>query len=128
MKTVLYRLTSFLAALLFAGCVSTGNNFDESKLSEIRKGQTTEQDLMHMFGQPQNRIINSEGVLTLTWTYAESRVKGESFIPFAGAFAGGGKTRAKSLSVRLQNDKVTEFTFSGGGSETRNVTQAPPKN
>jgi outer membrane protein assembly factor BamE (lipoprotein component of BamABCDE complex) len=117
-----------LAALFFVGCASTGNNFDENKLSEIKKGETTEAQLTAMFGEPQNRSVNSDGQVIVTWMYAEATVKGESFIPYAGAFMGGSRSKMKSLTVTLREGTVTGFTYSGGGNETRNVTQDTPKN
>jgi outer membrane protein assembly factor BamE (lipoprotein component of BamABCDE complex) len=124
------RLNILLAVLcgLIGGCTSTGNNFDESKLSQIKKGETTEADLVKMFGPPEGRSVNSEGITTLNWTYTEATVKGESFIPYAGAFMGGARSKAKTLTVMLAENKVTGFTFSGGGNESRGMTQDVPKN
>jgi hypothetical protein len=117
-----------LLALFAVSCASVGNNFDDSKISEIKKGETTEADLVKMFGEPQNRSISSENGLTLTWIYSEAKVKGESFIPYAGAFMGGTRSKMKTLSVMLADNKVSSFTYSGGGTETRNTTQDTPKN
>ncbi|HLX70115.1 MAG TPA: hypothetical protein VKV04_10865 [Verrucomicrobiae bacterium] len=114
--------------VLAAGCASVGNNFDESRISEIKKGHTTEADLLKMFGEPENRAMNSDGGLILTWTYAEASVRGESFIPYAGAFMGGARSKNKSLSAVLTNSVVASFTYSGGGTETRNMTQSTPSN
>lgn len=121
-------LVSCLLTAFALSCASAGNNFDESKISQIKKGQTTETDLLKMFGEPENRIVNSDGGLTLTWVYSEARVKGESFIPYAGAFMGGTKAKNKTLSAVLTNNIVASFTYSGGGTETRNMTQDTPKN
>jgi hypothetical protein len=115
-------------ALFAASCASVGNNFDDSKISDIKKGQTTEADLVKMFGDPQNRMMNSDTGLTLTWIYSEAKVKGESFIPYAGAFMGGTKAKSKTLSATLTNNLVASYTFTGGGMETRNMTQDTPKN
>jgi hypothetical protein len=114
--------------LFAASCASVGNNFDDTKISDIKKGQTTEADLVKMFGDPENRTVNSDSGLTLTWIYSEAKVKGESFIPYAGAFMGGTKAKNKTLSATLTNDLVASFTYSGGGTETRNMTQETPKN
>lgn len=123
------QVLSLLAvAFLAISCASVGNNFDESKISEIKKGQTTEADLLKMFGQPENRTMNSDSGLTLTWMYAESAVKGESFIPYAGTFLGGARSKNKSLSAVLTNSVVESFTYSGGGTESRNMTQSTPSN
>jgi outer membrane protein assembly factor BamE (lipoprotein component of BamABCDE complex) len=115
-------------ALFAISCASVGNNFDDSKISQIKKGETTEADLVKMFGEPQNRSISSESGLTLTWIYSEAKVKGESFIPYAGAFMGGTRAKSKTLSVVLADNKVSSYTYSGGGTETRNTTQDTPKN
>jgi hypothetical protein len=124
-----YSWAVFLLSILFVwGCASSGENFDETKLSQVKKGVTTEADLVQLFGAPQNRSINSDGVLTLTWMYAEAQVKGESFIPYAGAFMGGTKSDMKTLTIQLADNKVTNYTYSGGGNETRNMTQNTPKN
>jgi hypothetical protein len=124
----LLLLTGLCTAVLsLFGCASSGNNFDESKISAIKKGVTTETDLVQWFGEPQNRSVNSESIVSLNWTYAEARVKAESFIPYAGAFMGGGKSKVKSLQVQIADNKVTGFTYTGGGSESRNMTQSTPK-
>lgn len=128
MKTPLHHLFACGFAFLLVGCASVGNNFDESKIAEIKKGQTTEADLLKMFGPPENRMMNSDNGLTLTWTYSEAAVKGTSFIPYAGAFMGGTKAKSKTLSAVLTNSVVASFTYSGGGTETLNMTQAAPAN
>jgi outer membrane protein assembly factor BamE (lipoprotein component of BamABCDE complex) len=133
MKSILQRGLARTLALAFvawmAGCASTGQNFDENKVSQIRKGETTESQLVELFGQPQNRAVNSEGMTTLTWQYAESRVKGESFIPYAGPFVGGSNSKHKILTATLGPDgKVTSFSSSAGGLESRsNQVQDVPK-
>ena len=133
MKTILPRLlaTAALAAvllLLLAGCVSTGRNFDESKITDIKKGETTEADLVKLFGPPESRSSDSDGHTHLDWSYMESRMKGQSFIPYAGAFMGGSDSKHKMLMVTLGADgKVTHYNLTGGASETRQTTQDTPK-
>lgn len=118
---------AILTAALLTGCASVGNNFDESKVSQIKKGETTENELLQMFGGPQNRSVTSEGQTILTWMYTESSVKGESFIPYAGAFVGGTRSKSKTLNVVLQDGKVQSYAASGGGTESRGTTQDVPK-
>lgn len=124
-------LTTFLIAalsILIVGCASTGNNFDEGKVAQIKKGETTELDLIQLFGQPQSRSMNSEGQSILTWSYTESRVKGETFIPYAGMFMGGANSAHKMLMVTLANGKVANFSSTTGATQTReNQVQAVPK-
>lgn len=117
--------TALTAALV--GCASVGKNYDESKVSQIKKGETTEAELRQLFGEPQAQTVSSEGLKILTWMYSEATVKGESFIPYAGPFVGGTRTKHKSLSVTLQDGKVQSFTSSGSGMESRGTTQGVPK-
>jgi hypothetical protein len=130
MNRLSLSLSGLLCGLtLFAvSCASVGNNFDDTKISDIKKGQTTEADLVKMFGDPENRMVNSDSALTLTWIYSEAKVKGTSFIPYAGPFMGGTRSKSKTLSATLTNNLVASFTYSGGGTETRNMTQDTPKN
>src|SRR5260221_165227 len=112
-------LASCLVVLAVVGCASVGNNFDSRQISQIKKGETTESDLVTMFGKPVSQGINSENGSSLTWLYTEATVKGETFIPFAGAFVGGANSKTKTLIVRLdQQGKVTGYDYSGGGFET----------
>lgn len=113
--------------ILIAGCASTGFNFDESKISQIKKGETTEPELIQWFGQPVERGINSEGMTTMTWMYTEATVKGSTFVPYVGPFVGGTRSKNKVLMVTLNSGKVANFSFSGGGTETRQTTQGVPK-
>ena len=128
MRSITTLLLVATAAALIVGCASTGNNFDDSKVSQIKKGETTEADLLQMFGQPQSRSLNSEGQTILTWSYVEARVKGETFIPYAGAFMGGSTSAHKMLTVVLLAGKVASFNSTAGGTETRqNQVQDVPK-
>jgi hypothetical protein len=116
------------AVSALVGCASVGRNFDESKVTAIAKGQTTEADLTQMFGPPQNRSTNSEGMTTLMWMYSEMTLKPQSFIPIAGPFIAGADSRMKMLSVILGPDgKVTHYTSSGGGTESRQGIQDVPQ-
>lgn len=113
------------AALVgFLGCHTMGRQIDQGKITDIKKGQTTEADLVQMFGPPNHRTVSSEGNTTLMWMYHETQIKGATFIPIAGLFAGGADTKSQSLTVTLGPDgKVTQFQSSGGSSESRRTPQ-----
>lgn len=115
--------------LAFSGCSSVGHNFDSRKISEIKKGETTETDLIAAFGQPDQRGYNSEKGTVWTWLYTQATVKGATFIPLVGAFAGGVDTKNKTLVVYLDDSgKVSSFSYSGGGFESTGMTQPDPEN
>jgi len=130
------------------GCASSGNNYNDSHVGEIKEGVTTEAQLIQWFGEPQQRTVQAGrgGIApgapqassaavgdtskrtVLTWTYAEASVNGKSFIPFAGAFVGGQNTNHKSLSVVLKDGVVESYSSSSGGMDTRGHTQSTPTN
>lgn len=116
-----------ISVLAVNGCASAGNNFDSRRVERIQKGVTTERELADMFGPPTQRGISSEGGKTLTWVYSEARVKGETFIPFAGAFVGGTTTKTKTLVVKLAGDTVSGYEYTGGGFEVGGTVKPDPE-
>ncbi len=120
------KIFCFLTSVaLLCGCASVGNNFDANKVSTIKKGETTEADLIKTFGQPSQRGINSEGTITLSWIYSEATAKGATFIPIVGAFAGGANVKTKILCVYLdQSGKVSRYDYSGGSTQAGAGTQS----
>jgi hypothetical protein len=126
-KALILTALALVGGGFLFGCASVGRNFDETKVSQIKTNETSEADLITLFGKPQNRMMNSSGQMILTWMYSESNVKGQSFIPFAGPFIGGTDTKTKTLNVTLQQGRVISFASSGGGTEMRQGTQDVPK-
>jgi hypothetical protein len=119
---------SALCSIILFGCASAGTNFDSRKVTEIQKGRTTEADLVGMFGEPKARGIKTGGVKTLSWVYVQSQVKGETFIPFAGAWLGGTDTKTKTLTVSL-DDKgtVSDYEYSGSDLSGTGTLQDDPE-
>lgn len=111
-----------ILVLMIAGCVTAGHDFNEKQVSDIHKGRTTETDLVHMFGAPSDRAVNSDGITILTWKYDQMNMKAATFIPIAGAFLGGTNAKNKFLTVTLDaNGKVKDYSSSSGGTETHVV-------
>ncbi|MGH8557319.1 MAG: hypothetical protein ACRESZ_07625 [Methylococcales bacterium] len=103
----------------FSGCTSSGKKIEQSNISQIIKGRTTEADLVQMFGSPKNRSVSSTGIVTLMWMYYAHDMNAASFIPYAGLVLGGSKTETQTLVVTLGPDgKVQDFNSSTGGSES----------
>ncbi len=123
---IIAKFTSMVAVALLAGCASSGTNFDQGKVTQIKKGITTESELVQMFGAPEERTMDSRGQTYVTWSYTESRAKVGSFIPGADVFLGGTKSSQKILMVTLDTSgKVVDFSSSTSGTEIRSgQTQA----
>jgi hypothetical protein len=111
--------------LLAGGCSSstTGTRIDHVRLDNIQKGVTTRAEVEAMFGPPASLSIAPDGKRTAFWQYteAEGRVKGTSFIPFAGAFMGGTTAEARTQSLQViytREEVVDDFVFSGNTTQT----------
>jgi outer membrane protein assembly factor BamE (lipoprotein component of BamABCDE complex) len=96
---------------LFCGCMSvhTGNDFDASKVSQIKKGETNESQLITMFGQPNQRTTNSQTGNSLTWIYSQGNVG-----------LGGATSTNKTLTAFInQAGVVTDYSYSTGAFDSR---------
>lgn len=54
-KTLIFGV---VIATLLSGCVYTGTNFDESKLANLHKGETTKQEVISYFGNPSTTTLD----------------------------------------------------------------------
>jgi hypothetical protein len=104
MKIIFYALT----AALFSACASVGTPIATQNISKIKKGVTTEADLVRMFGPPTDKTLNSNGQIMIAWVHSAAQAKGTSFIPFAGPFVGGTNVQVQKLVVLLKKDGTVE--------------------
>lgn len=119
-------------AALLAGCAAAGIKVTEQQLSALKPGESTEAHAVQLLGQPTVRSRMSDGMTTLAYSYFETKVRPETFIPFAGAFIGGSDTRTNTVVLRfdqagkLLNTTSSESTFgSGMGVAAGTLSQEP---
>lgn len=84
-------------SLLMAGCVYVGKDFDESKLTNVHKGETTRQEVVSLFGEPTTTSVDSEGNEVMMWSYSIGSAFGAD---------------AKVLSVKTHDGKVESYSVS----------------
>lgn len=106
-----FKYIALLACIIMCGCVSTksGTDFNSANISKLKVGETTEQEVIELIGQPANRTRNSDGTVILHYMYYPGgTITG---IPMV-AFKNQGEN--KTLMVILDsNGKVKSFTESG---------------
>jgi hypothetical protein len=84
--------------LLLSACATIGHEFPASRVSEIRMGETSEADVLAMFGTPW-RVGIEDG--QRTWTYGRYRYR---------LF---GQARSEDLVLRFNSQGVVvSYTFS----------------
>lgn len=94
---MLLALMTALTLFISSGCARVGQDFNAGKVTMITVSETTQDDVIKMFGQPWRKGI--ENGVTM-WTYGRYtyRIIGE--------------TDTKDLVIKFSNDKkVSSYTF-----------------
>ncbi len=63
------------AALLLAGCVSMGTNYDVAAVDRLQVGMTKE-EVIGLLGQPNQVVTNSDGSQRLIWVHSTGSMLG----------------------------------------------------
>lgn len=104
------KLLTLVLALMLTGCASVGRKIDTAKLDQIKKGQSTKEDVVKLLGTPNSLTSDSEGNTTMAYIYSRATIKGQTLIPIAGAFIGGANAQCQIVMVMIGPDgKVSRF-------------------
>lgn len=100
--------TKFLVvAILLSSCLTGWASFPRSitrqKINQIHIGQTTEADLLRLFGSPTTRSSDLARRISLDW-FRSVRMLPTGYLPIVGQFFGGLNLEAQQLSVVLSPD------------------------
>jgi outer membrane protein assembly factor BamE (lipoprotein component of BamABCDE complex) len=93
-------LALFLTIIL-VGCASYGSKIDRNYAASIKKGVTTEEQVIKKMGSPMSIGLSANGQKTLTYMHVASQVKASTFIPIVGLFAGGADTQTTMLIITI---------------------------
>lgn len=114
MKTLL--LLTIIAML--SGCASYGNKLNTNYIKNIKKGETTEQEILTNLGSPMTVSLTPEGLKMMMYMHIYSSAKASAFIPIVGAFAGGADTDTQTLQIWIdENGIVKNYAFSNSQTE-----------
>ena len=97
--------TKFLvAAFLLSSCLpilaSYPRTITQENVNQIRPGQTTEADLVNLFGIPTTRFVDLAHNTAIDW-FRSVPAPAKSYIPFIGSCLGGLDIEAQQLTVVL---------------------------
>lgn len=108
-------LTLVLASVLLTGCATVGRKVDQASVDRIKKGQTTQQEVIGLIGSPDQITRNADGDVIYSYIYVRATTKGESFIPIAGAFVGGTNVQNQMVMVTFGPDGIVKDVLSTYG-------------
>ena len=97
--------TKFLVTvILLSSCLTSWAWFPKSitqeKINQIHIGQTTEADLVHLFGPPTTRFTDLSHSISLDW-FRSVPMPPSGYLPVVGQFLGGLNLEAQQLSIVL---------------------------
>ena len=99
MKTKILVVT-----ILFSSCLTSWafpKSITQAKVDQIRVGQTTEADLVQMFGPPTTKYLGLSHIMSLDWF--RSVPAAGAYLPLVGELFGGLRVEAQQLSVVLNS-------------------------
>ena len=100
-----------ICSLLF-GCATVGTKIDQVKLSQIKEGITTKQEVISLLGKPYMVTMMSDGKTMLMYQYVKASNRAANFIPGVGLLAGGMDMNQQMVQVLIdKNDKVEKYIF-----------------
>ncbi|MFA6130186.1 MAG: outer membrane protein assembly factor BamE [Candidatus Omnitrophota bacterium] len=108
-----------LSTLVFlVGCATVGKPIDQNKISQIKEGVTTEQEVVDILGSPYMKTLSSDGKIIMLYQYAKVKNRTSNFIPVVNIFSSGMDIRQQMLTILINKDgKVERYTMNDSNSE-----------
>ena len=109
-------LIMVLAALFLSACASgAGKKIDQDKFSHFVKGKTTYAEVVRELGEPSTVTRNADGSKMAMYSYGQTRVKPQTYIPIVGSFIGGTEMDTQTSLVYFDKKGVlTNYSASEG--------------
>lgn len=96
-------------ALLVAACGSSGGTkVDQNQVAQFQRGVTTYDQVVSAFGQPQVVSKTADGHTVIAYAYTQTQVRGATFIPVVGLFAGGADANQQSESFTFDKNGILQ--------------------
>jgi hypothetical protein len=123
------KIKFLITAILLSTCL-TSWGFPESitqqKISQIRIGQTTEADLLNLFGPSTTRFVDMSHI-SLDW-FRSVPMPAASYLPFIGEPTGGLNIEAQQLSVVLSpGGRVLHYEMHSSRDKPRDEFAGPSR-
>lgn len=105
-----------------AGCMSGGVRIAPDQLNALKRGETTEEQVIVLLGRPNVNTTRSDGTRIMTYSHYNARPDAAAFIPFIGPMVGGAEMNSNTLMLQFDaRGKLIDYTTS-----QTTVRTAPP--
>lgn len=122
-----YAGAALTAALLLAGCMSSGTEVSDQQINQFVRGKTTEAEVIATLGQPDQSERSSDGERADMYIYTKSRANAQSFIPLIGPFIASMDMKSKIVRFTFYKNGVLKDWTSSGSATTMNEGYANQK-
>ncbi len=106
-----------LLIALVCGCVSYGRKIDQTKVTQIKTGETTRAQVISLIGSPDQITSTGNGMVTFNYMFVRATPTAATYVPIVGAFAGGANVQNQMVMVTFTNDVVSALVSSYGGND-----------
>lgn len=115
-------IATTLLIFALAGCAASGTQVSEQAALQFKEGETTEKQIVAKLGRP-NSVTIVEGKRLISYIGSQVQIKGASFIPIVGLFAGGADVQMTMATFHIDSNGVLEkVSYTSGDAGTRNGT------
>lgn len=114
------KVIALCTVMMVSGCASYGNKIDANYASSIKKGVTTESQVVQALGNPMSVGLAPDGQRFALYMYTYAQAKASSYIPVVGLFAGGSDAESQMLQIWYDaNGVVTNYSYNKSNTELK---------
>lgn len=115
------RSAAFAVLALLTACASAtftqGREFSTDNIGKIVKGQTTDAQMLQLFGPPYSRTVLADGTESWLYTYTLGESTAHVYLFYSSVHTTGTQ---KVLNVTLNKGLVTNFSYTEGAAPGSN--------
>lgn len=114
------------SAVILSGCAAPPLQIKPS-VASFQKGITTEADVVAIFGKPMSVMSGMDGGRVIAYATVDNNIRGASFIPIVGLFAGGVDMKISSATFTFgQDGMLTDYKLSDTAYSANSLGQRQP--
>ena len=101
-----------LLCLSLIGCATSGKLINQDKLSQIKEGITTKEEVINLLGKPDMISLGSDAKEIIMYTHLDYKMRASSFIPGFGLLIGGADMKQQVFQILIGTNGIVEkFIF-----------------
>ncbi len=105
-------LAILVICLGIAGCATSGHRVNKDDVARLEEGVTTQEDVLRVFGPPNNLTFNQDGEAVFTYIGVQAKSSLWNFIPVVSFVHSETKLTNEVLTITFKDNVVKNHTFS----------------